>query len=102
MATCVYIVIGILGVYMFGSKIGQSILQNVGLEKSHSESYFLLFIYAIVLLCHIPFLFYVGKEAMLLIIDEWINKSLSRELEQKLREIELSGDNNASFTANTS
>ena len=33
---------------------------------------------------HIPYLFFSMKECILVMIDEWMNKSLSIHLEQKL------------------
>ena len=75
---------------MFGSNTGteSSILKNVGKECNDDEcpweSILLRSMFLLILACHIPFVFFSGKEAMLIMIDEINRKSISKALQHKL------------------
>ena len=89
-----YVILSVIGIYMFGSDIAResTILKNVEeectLHKDEScpwESIVLRFMFMIVIACHIPFLFFSGKEGTLIIVDEISRKSISRALEMKMK-----------------
>jgi len=50
----------------------------------YPEDYVMQFLFLIILACHIPYLFYSGKEAILIIIDELMRQSISLVLSKKL------------------
>jgi hypothetical protein len=71
---------------MYGSEIKDSILQNIGQtsgglsSKVHFESRIMQLMFLVILACHIPFLFFSGKEALLMIVDELYRRRISKNL----------------------
>ena len=91
--TILYIFMSSICIYSFGSGIKEhsSILDNLGDECSPDdpeqcpfESKLLRAMFLVVLSCHIPFIFFSGKEGLLIIIDEIDRKSISKALEFKI------------------
>ena len=67
----IYISLSILSIYTFGSRLDADVINNVSNEINHKwESITLRVAFAIVIVCHILYLFFSGKEAMLILIDE--------------------------------
>ena len=82
---------GTICTLMYGDNLESSVLLNIG-EARHAnddtkafwESYICQIAFMIVLFCHIPFIFFSGKEAMLIMVDELHRKSISNALWHKL------------------
>jgi hypothetical protein len=80
-----YLGISVIGIALFGSSINSSVLVNFGsittpAGKPFWESAVIQFAFIIVLMCHIPFVYFAGKEAVLIIVDEFNRKSISTVL----------------------
>ena len=90
-----YSILGIACLFLFGSLIdtlaGSDVMQLIYAEntldrlgKKHPEAYVLRALFIVVLFCHIPFLFFGGKEAALVIVDEINRRSVSNLLKQRM------------------
>lgn len=87
-----YWVVGTIGCLMFGSSLESSVLLNIGAARHNDdpskgfwEAYICQISFMLVLMCHIPFVFFSGKEAVLIIIDELQRRSISNALWHKLQ-----------------
>lgn len=82
-----YFALAICCIFMFGSTLNSSVLENIG-EPYQGEvglgSYVSQGLFLVILACHIPYLYYSGKESLLIIIDEIMRKSISMTLAKKL------------------
>jgi len=84
----IYVFLSIVAVFLFGKDIlneNADIMGNINKEYSIDpdrwESFVLRFMFLVVLACHIPFVYFFGKEALLIIIDELDRRSISDTLE---------------------
>ena len=101
----IYLAVSVVSLLMFGYKIESSVLLNIGNEYIDNcipsgsvkfiEAYIVQVSFMIVIACHIPFIFFSGKEGLCIIIDEIDRKSISSALWHKLQ-------NNASFAQESS
>lgn len=86
MAMTIYITLSYLAIYIFGSRLKPNLMQNVGLIEGHDFiSSALRMVFAIVIVCHIPYVFFSCKESFLIIIDEQDRRTVSKELDRKLQ-----------------
>lgn len=69
---------------MFGSALKPDVLKNIASEHTCWESYVLRFAFLIVLGCHIPYIFFAGKEGFLIVVDEIDRRSVSKALEDQI------------------
>lgn len=87
-----YVILAVISIFMFGSAVESSVLGNVGDECSDEncpvESVVLRILFLIVIACHIPFIFFSGKEGVLIIIDEISRESISAALDMKIKAME--------------
>jgi amino acid permease len=92
---CIYIAVAVISILMFGKYIESSVLDNIGLEYVNNieegatnkffEAYVVQISFMIVIACHIPFIFFSGKEGLCILIDELDRKSISNALWHKLQ-----------------
>ena len=69
----IYVSCGILSIYLFGSSLSTNVLDNISAEAGNNLSLVVRVAFSIVLACHIPYVFYYGKEGALVIVDECMN-----------------------------
>jgi hypothetical protein len=85
-----YVIVGFVGIYSFGIKLDTNMLVNIGVDYTdnvYPEAFVMQALFIIILSCHIPFVFFAGKESLLIIIDELMRSSLSYALEKKMLEL---------------
>lgn len=85
----IYITLALVTIFNFGSGIQDSLLKNLGDERSaegdiYWENYLMQSLFLVILACHIPYIFFSGKESLLIIVDETMRKSISFTLSKKL------------------
>ena len=71
----IYVSLGILSIYTFGSDLDTSVIANVNKEEN-VYSYIIRVAFLLVLACHIPYIFFPTKESFLIIFDEAKNNSM--------------------------
>lgn len=81
----VYALLGIIGLSIFGSSISSNILTDLAMTNQTGISYTLRILFLLVVVFHMPFLYYCGKESFLIIFDELTRRSMSQVLEFKER-----------------
>lgn len=86
--------VSLLGILIFGANIVQSggnLIGNIDREvaldtgNNHWEAYVMRLLYFIIVITHTPPIFFPGKEAILIMIDEIDRKSISNTLEERIK-----------------
>jgi hypothetical protein len=85
MTTGLYLSFSVISILLFRGNISSNVLDNFSLITNPKgnpfwESMVIQVSFIIVLFCHIPFLFFAGKEGLLIVFDEIQRKSISSAL----------------------
>ena len=75
LTSIIYFCVSLICLFMFGESLGSSVLDNIGALQTDDDGFYweaiiIQISFMIVLVCHIPFIFFSGKEALLIMIDE--------------------------------
>ena len=81
--TLIYLACGLLAVYLFGSDVQSNVLDNID-GQTTVVSYLIRIAFMILLACHIPYVFFLGKEGACIVVDELMTKSMSKSLAKRL------------------
>lgn len=91
----IYALLGICGAMMFGGQIivkGSNLILNINeeykVDPNRWESFLLRILFMIVLACHVPFIFFSGKESWCIIVDELDRQSVSKTLDKRIAILE--------------
>ena len=76
MCSAIYLIVGIIGILCFGDNIQSDVLQNIS-ENKDALSLILMSLFIVIAAMHIPIVFFIGKECVLIIVDEIMRKSTS-------------------------
>jgi amino acid permease len=88
---CIYIVVGITCVYDFGDMLSSNVLDNVDEETGAPISYIIRVSFLLVLACHIPYIFFTGKESTIIVVVETWDKTMSAALESLKMQEDMGG-----------
>ena len=77
----VYTIITAMAIFQFGGSTNGDLLLNFKQENTVISN-IMCFIFMIIAATHTPFVFFVGKEALLIMIDEVKNNSISKHFEK--------------------
>ena len=74
-----YLVVSFVALFTYGAALDKNIISNIT-ESTHKNflDYILLISFLLITGMHIPIVFFVGKEALLIIVDEARRKTISK------------------------
>ena len=68
-----------LCIYLYGDELSVSVLDNINMDKNVYNTIIQIAFVSVIAFVS-PFYFFITKEALLITVDELINKSMSKEL----------------------
>jgi hypothetical protein len=111
LTSVIYVSVAVIGILMFGPGLTSSVLDNIGMEyivnsnplsdKKFIEAYIVQIAFMIVLACHIPYVFFAGKEGLCIFVDELDRKSISNVLWAKYQDHDEPPNPNLPLIAST-
>ena len=88
----IYFFLAFVSCLLFGEQVTAmhaNIILNINREHlvdpNRWESFLLRALFMVVLACHVPFIFFSGKEGMLIILDEHNRRSISKTLDERVK-----------------
>ncbi len=84
----VYVTLAMIFLCIFGGSINESVLKNVD-QETNFESYIVRVSFLMILACHIPYIFYSGKESLCILVDEIMRGNMTKALEASLKRAEI-------------
>ena len=85
-------ILSISSIYIYGSSVRSSVLDNLKSNRGNWLSTLMIALYNLVLINHLPYIFFAGRNALLIFIDECSNQSTSKMLQEKLDKARESED----------
>jgi len=77
----IYLPVAFACIYLFGNKIEINFFTNLGsVVEVTWHTYVLRCIFIVIIACHVPYVFFAGKESFLVLIEETTNKTISSAL----------------------
>lgn len=84
----IYTFLSILAIYMYGSALQSDLIKSLDSGGYNWASIVISIAFFVVLVCHIPFIFFAGKEAFLIMIDEFDRKAISNVLNELIERVQ--------------
>ena len=66
----IYLPVAFACIYFFGSKIQINFFYNIADVEATWHTYVLRCIFIVIIACHVPYVFFAGKESFLVLIEE--------------------------------
>ena len=85
-AFTIYVLFSFCALYCYGDRLSASIFDNISKENDFA-SFFIRALFLLIFLCNIPYIFLAGKEALLLMIDEAMNRTMSMSLMRRIDQL---------------